>query len=460
MSSLPPAYITTTLFDLFKVGPGPSSSHTIGPMKAGYDFTHLCARLEPELRSRAVRFRVRLFGSLSATGLGHGTDSAVVAGLLGTAPEDCPSGLLRSLATAPGTPYSVDLGNAMISLCVNDVEHDEIRHSFPFSNTLIIDLLDGAGAPLLSRTYYSVGGGFIQWEGWEPPVLGEPVHKYGTMTELRSIVKEKGLNLYEIILDNEQAITGASRPTIIRSLDAIISKMEESVKRGLEAEGLLPGALGVQRKARMLFQYAARLNAAPDRFLTKLNAYAFATAEENAAGGVIVTAPTCGASGVMPALVYAMRHELAIGERAVREGFLAAAAVGFLVKHNASIAGADVGCQGEVGTASAMGAAMLTDARGNAARLTENAAETALEHHLGLTCDPVQGLVQIPCIERNAVGAVKAYNAAVISTGIDPRAHRVSLDATIAAMQETGREMSQKFKETSLGGLAVSMVAC
>ncbi|MEG1610032.1 MAG: L-serine ammonia-lyase, partial [Bilophila sp.] len=409
---------------------------------------------------QGATIRIRLYGSLSATGMGHGTDAAVVAGILGFAPEDCPPGLLQKLTGSPETRHPVDFGGGEVFLSLKDVTHDAIMHDFPYSNTLVPELLDARGDVLFSREYYSVGGGFIQWKGWEAPETGMPVHRYANMTELRSIVKEKGLNIYEIILDNEMAITGASRPSIIEALNTIMGRMEASVQRGLDAEGLLPGPLKVQRKARTLLQHAARLNATPDRFLTRLNAYAFATAEENANGGVIVTAPTCGAAGVMAALVYAMRHELFIGDRAIREGFLAAAAVGFLAKHNASIAGAEVGCQGEIGVASAMAAALVADARGNSARVTENAAEVALEHHLGITCDPVQGYVQIPCIERNAVGAIKAYNAAVITTGTDPYSQRVSLDAAIAAMAETGRDMNSKFKETSLGGLAVSMVAC
>lgn len=454
------ACITTTLFDLFKVGPGPSSSHTIGPMKAGHHFAQSCLELPRDVQVRAARFRVRLYGSLSATGTGHGTDAAVVAGLLGNAPEACPPSLLQTLMDDPHAPHTLPLGDGEVTVRVSDVSHDAVIHDFPYSNTLVIELADAAGNILHSQEYYSVGGGFIQWKGWVSPELGEPVHRYSNMTELRAIVKEKGLNIYEIILDNEMAITGASRPAIIHSLNEIIAHMETSVRRGLDTEGALPGPLKVQRKARMLWQQATRLHASPDQFLTRLNAYAFATAEENAAGGVIVTAPTCGSAGVMPALVYALRHELFIGDRAIREAFLAAAAVGFIAKHNASIAGAEVGCQGEIGVASAMAAAFVADARGYRSRVTENAAEVALEHHLGITCDPVQGYVQIPCIERNAMGALKAYNAAVITCGTDPYSQRVSLDAAIAAMAETGREMSCKFKETSLGGLAVSMVAC
>ncbi len=452
--------ITTSIFSLFKVGPGPSSSHTIGPMTAGRLFSSACAELPRELLARASRIRVRLFGSLSATGAGHGTDAAVLAGILGVRPEDCPPGYLSRLAEEPLKDHKVELGvgSALISLA--DVVHGAIVHDYPYSNTLVAELLDAGGEILFSKAYYSVGGGFVQWDGWKAPELGEPAYPYSNMKELRNIVRTQGLNIYEIMLANEMAITGASRTSIIDGLNNILDRMEESVRHGLNGSGYLAGPLKVERKAHMLQERAQALHSSPVKFLAGLNAYAFAASEENASGGVIVTAPTCGSAGVMPALVYAMRHDLFIGDRAIREGFLAAAAVGFIAKHNASIAGAEVGCQGEIGVASAMAAAMLTDAQGNPSRYVENAAEVALEHHLGITCDPVGGYVQIPCIERNAMGAVKAFNAALISTGTSPEAHRVSLDAAIAAMAETGREMSHKFKETSMGGLAVSMVTC
>ena len=452
--------ITTSLFSLFKVGPGPSSSHTIGPMTAGRLFSTACAELPRELLARTARIRVRLFGSLSATGAGHGTDAAVLAGLLGVKPEDCPSGYLAKLAEEPLKDHRVEfgVGSALVSLA--DVVHDAVVHKYPYSNTLVAELLDAGGDVLFEKAYYSVGGGFVQWDGWKAPELGDPVYPYSNMKELRNIVRSQGLNLYEIMLANEMSITGASRTSIIDGLNNILDRMEESVKHGLAGSGYLAGPLKVERKAHMLLERAQALHSSPGKFLAGLNAYAFAASEENASGGVIVTAPTCGSAGVMPALVYAMRHDLFIGDRAIREGFLAAAAVGFIAKHNASIAGAEVGCQGEIGVASAMAAAMLTDAQGNPSRYVENAAEVALEHHLGITCDPVGGYVQIPCIERNAMGAVKAFNAALISTGTRPEAHRVSLDAAIAAMAETGREMSHKFKETSMGGLAVSMVTC
>ncbi len=458
-ATLETAPIDTSLFDLFKSGPGPSSSHTMGPMKAGLDFMRHCAR-QHDLPAGDLRFRVRLFGSLSATGAGHGTNAAVLAGLLGHEPAHCPPGLLKSLAADRHADHSVAAGPRVFHAGLPDVIHDSVAHSFPYSNTLIISLHDAAGNTLQEKEYYSVGGGFVQEKGGQEPERGRPVHQYSTMRDLKRILRVTGLTLHEVMLENESAITGVGRAEILDRLHVLLETMMDSVRRGLEAEGPLPGTLGVQRKARALLASARNMPLRSDRFLTNINAYAMATAEENADGGVIVTAPTCGASGVMPALLYAMRHDLTVGDRALREGLLAAGAVAFLAKRNAAIAGAEVGCQGEIGVASAMGAAMLAHARGADAQTTENAAEIALEHHLGLTCDPVGGYVQIPCIERNAMGAVKAYNAFLLATTENPYHHRVSLDSAIAAMDETGREMNAKFKETALGGLAVSMVNC
>ncbi len=452
--------IETSLLDLFKIGPGPSSSHTIGPMAAGANFLELCAGQDRDLLARAARFRVRLFGSLSATGAGHGTDAAVVAGLLGAWPEDCPPSLLRELAAEPDRAHVPPLAGTRLALRVNDVEHDAVLHDFPYSNTLILDLLDERDEVLVSREYYSVGGGFIQWKGWKLPDRGRPAYRFASMNELREILGVTGLTLHEIVLSNESAITGMPRPRILEKVDAILEHMDACVTRGLQSQGELPGGLRVQRKAMHLYKASKDLPLRSDRFFCGLNAYAFAASEENAAGGVVVTAPTCGAAGVVPALMYAMRHDLTVGDRGLREGLLAAAIIAYLAKHNAGIAGAEVGCQGEVGVASAMAAAMFAHARGGTAQIVENAAEIALEHHLGLTCDPVRGYVQIPCIERNAVGAVKAYNAALIASSVPASFQRVSLDAVVAAMAETGREMHCKFKETSLGGLAVSMVNC
>ncbi len=445
---------------MFKIGPGPSSSHTIGPMKAGADFCQCLAGLSDDRLVRASNIHVTLYGSLSATGKGHGTDAAVLAGLLGNTPEHCPPAVLPGLQADPEQSHSVTINGRTFKIGLKDIAFGPIQYDSPYSNTLSIELRDAGGKVLFAREYYSVGGGFIQWKGYTEPERGKPVHPYGTMRELSTIVRETGLNLHEIILDNEMAITGMTRPHIYERLNSIMEAMYDSVRRGLEASGKLPGTLGVWRKAQSLLEHSMEHNMPIGKGMGLLNAYAFAVSEENAAGGVIVTAPTCGSAGVMPALLYAMRKNLNVGERALCEGLLASAAVGFLAKHNAGIAGAEVGCQGEIGVASAMAAAMLAHARGYDGSVVENAAEIALEHHLGLTCDPVGGYVQIPCIERNAMGAVKAANAVLLATSEKNGQHKVSLDAAIMAMGEIGHEMNAKFKETSGGGLAVSMVEC
>ncbi|MBO4368740.1 MAG: L-serine ammonia-lyase [Desulfovibrio sp.] len=451
--------IETALFDFFKMGPGPSSSHTIGPMKAGADFIE---RLKAQSfgSQHPAKIEVTLLGSLSATGKGHGTDVAVLAGLLGNSPDSCPPTLLPSLAAEKDADHTIHIGSKKVHIALNDILFGPVNHDCPYNNTLRIKAIDKRGSTLLEMEYYSVGGGFIQWKGYTEPEHGKPVHPYGTMRELFGCLHETGLSLHELILENEMAITGMGRPAIYEQLDAIMDGMYQSVERGLTASGKLPGTLGVWRKAGELWDRAKAHSMPIGKGMGLLNAYAFAVAEENAAGGVIVTAPTCGAAGVMPALLYAMRHDLNVGERALREGILASAAIGMIAKHNAGIAGAEVGCQGEIGVASSMAAAMLAHARGYSAKIVENAAEIALEHHLGLTCDPVGGYVQIPCIERNAMGAVKAGNAVLLATNKDDAKHLVSLDAAIMAMGEIGRDMNVKFKETSKGGLAVSMVEC
>lgn len=450
--------VAITLGDFFTIGPGPSSSHTIGPMRAGHDFVRRCRAL-PDA-ARVAGLHVELLGSLSATGAGHGTDAAVLAGLLGHEPEACPPAVLSTLAEQRAVRHTLVLRDRTLDVGFADIVFGPVCHDAPFGNTLRFSACASDGTVVFAMEYYSVGGGFLQWEGWTPPERGRPAHPYASMRELRSRLKESGLSLPELILENESAITGMERPAILARLDAIMEAMCDCVRRGLEADGRLPGTLGVWRKAAGLLERSAALSFPADGFLGRLNAYAFAVAEENASGGIVVTAPTCGAAGVMPALLHAMRQELRIGERALREGLLASAAIGMLAKHNAGIAGAEVGCQGEIGVASAMAAAMLAHARGHGAPVVESAAEIALEHHLGLTCDPVGGYVQIPCIERNAVGAVKAYNSALLATCEEHGQHKVSLDAAISAMGEIGREMSAKFKETSLGGLAVSIVEC
>jgi len=451
--------INTSVFDLFKIGPGPSSSHTIGPMRAGFDFGRLAATLSEETQARATGMRVRLFGSLSATGAGHGTDRAVLAGLLGQTPESCPPEFLDNLAANPKAEHFLDLPGARVPAWVADVVFDRVEHAYPFQNTLVIALLAGETV-LLEREYYSVGGGFLQWKGWAPPQRGLPTYEYASMARLQELLEGFGLTLPALMLENEMALTGASEQEVYAGLREILAVMDRAVDNGLGASGVLPGRLGVQRKARTILERASSRHRSEDRFLAHLAACALAAAEENAAGHVIVTAPTCGSAGVLPSVARILRAHLNLPEKALLDGLLAAAAVGFLVKHNATIAGAEGGCQAEIGVASAMAAAMLAQAEGCAPRVVEHAAEIALEHHLGMTCDPVGGYVQIPCIERNAMGAVKAYTAYIISSDEPPAQHKVGLDQAIAAMLATGRDMCAKYKETSQGGLAVSVTSC
>lgn len=454
--------IDLSVFDLFKVGPGPSSSHTIGPMRAGYDFIQVARALPAELLSRVAGLEVRLFGSLSATGKGHGTDRAVLAGLLGRSPESCPPEFLDELAAHPLVPRSTELGPARLDLSAANVIFDSIEHSYASNNTLVIRLLgaDASAGALFEREYASIGGGFLLIKGQPEPRRGAPAYPYGTMSELRKQLDDNGLTLHRLILENEMAVTGAEEAEIMAGLDTILRVMDEAVSAGLAVDGVLPGPIGLNRKARHIFERSKIKRQTHENIIGQMCAFAFAAAEENAAGHIIVTAPTCGSAGIIPAMARIMRTRLALSEQSIREGLLAAAAVGFLAKQNATIAGAEGGCQAEIGVASAMAAAMLAHATGYGAHVTENAAETALEHHLGMTCDPVGGYVQIPCIERNAMSVVKAYTAFVIATDILPAQHKVGLDQAIEAMRATGRDMSCKYKETAQGGLALCVPNC
>lgn len=458
------AAIASSLFDLFKVGPGPSSSHTIGPMRAAGAFLERLRAAPAATRARAARLTVTLYGSLSATGRGHGTDRAILAGLLGARPESCPPAFLDALARSPETPRRLDLGGGTtLPLSARDVVFGPIACDLPSPNALAFRL-HGPGAeepPLLEAVYFSVGGGCIRGQDQPEPTPPVPTHPYATMAELKDRLAAGSLSLPRLMLENETAVTGLGPKAIREKLDATLAAMDASVTAGLAATGLLPGPLGLARKAGRLFTRSGRPRRHPhDSALAKLIAYAFATAEENAAGHVVVTAPTCGSAGILPATARFMHTYLEAPETALRKGLLAAAAVGFLAQHNATIAGAEGGCQAEIGVAAAMAAAMLAQGMGYGIRVVENAAETALEHHLGLTCDPVGGFVQIPCIERNALGAVKAYASYLIAADEMPTHHKVGLDQAIAAMRATGRDMPCQYKETALGGLALSVAAC
>lgn len=454
-------FITTSLFDLFKVGPGPSSSHTIGPMKAANDFLAQLALLPPDGLFAATHVQVHLYGSLAATGKGHGTDRAIVGGLLGWQPPTCEPKALLSLMQAPGQRYGLPVSPAL-TVGEEDIFYHRGKFDFPHPNTMILKAVASDGSLLLEHEYYSVGGGFIQRKGQQPEEARRPTPRfpYNNMAEFRQQLLASGLSLADFMRANEQSLTGLSLREINQQLDFILEAMERAVRRGLRQRGTLPGAIRLQRKAPVVYEKAKRSSVTQDSFLMFLNAYCLAASEENAAGSIVVTAPTSGASGVFPGLTYLMKHHFHYSPKQMREGLLAGAAIGFLVKHNASISGAEMGCMGEIGTASAMGAAMLTYAAGGQMGQVEAAAEIGIEHHLGMTCDPIGGYVQIPCIERNAMGAIKAYNAYLLAMSGDPNMQKISFDSVIKVMRATGHDMSKKYKETSEAGLALSVTEC
>ncbi|GAB4033508.1 L-serine ammonia-lyase [Spirosoma gilvum] len=455
--------ITTSVFDLFKVGPGPSSSHTIGPMKAAFDFRQRLAQLPPDAQQRASAIQIHLYGSLSATGKGHGTDRAIVAGLLGWQPETTDPDALLKLLRDESVIYPVPVGSQTIGIGPKQIFFHKKRYDSPYANTMVLTLM-ADDETLAEEEYYSIGGGFILRKG-EAEVAASPQsvpYPYSTMAELKGQLTDHNLTLDELLMANEMAITGRSRAEINQRIDQILDFMHKAVRRGLRHKGTLPGSIKLSRKAPILFQQAREMSHSSDSFLIFLNAYCLAASEENAAGGIVVTAPTSGASGVIPGLTYLAKHHFHHDKATLRVGMLAAAAIGFLVKHNASISGAEMGCMGEIGTASAMGAAFLTRCAQDQVNIgpIEAAAEIAIEHHLGMTCDPIGGYVQIPCIERNAMGAVKAYNAYLLATSGAASFQKISLDAVIKVMKATGRDMSTKYKETSEAGLALSATEC
>ena len=451
--------ILTTLEEFFKMGPGPSSSHTMGPMRITRDFYRRLEELPDAVLRQATGIRVELLGSLSATGKGHGTDRAALAGLLGRSPADCEPAFLDAIAAHPEREYDVTIGPAALRVSMKDIVWGEMLGNFPHPNTIRVHLL-GGDASLFEMEYYSVGGGFIEWKGYQAPEKGTPAYPYSTMKELQAHVLESGLGLPAVMLANELAVSGKTETEVRAHLDKVKRVMLQLVEGGLKAEGVLPGPIGLQSKAKALFDNAMRGDKAwMDRSTGILASFAMAAAEENARGRVIVTAPTAGAAGVMPGVVRGYHDYRPMSDTAFHDAFLAAAAIGYLCKHNATLAGAEGGCQAEIGVASAMAAAFIVQASGGNVRQVANAAESALEHHLGLTCDPVEGYVQVPCIERCAFGAIKAHAAACITMDAEEKRHRVDLDTCIAAMAMTGRDMNAKYKETSTGGLA-ALVQC
>jgi L-serine dehydratase len=453
--------VLTVLEEFYKVGPGPSSSHTIGPMRITYDFYQRCAKLPSDQLSKATALKVHLFGSLSATGKGHGTERASLAGLVGKEPATVDPAFLDNLRDMPDQSFPVKLGAKTVNVTLKDVIFDATEGNFPHPNTMTVKLMAGNNV-LFEQEYYSVGGGFIEWKGYKPPTKNAPKYPFATMKELRQHAEQNNLSISDVILANEMSIPGKSQDEVYAFIDKITGAMVAIVKSGLEApEGVLPGPIKLQSKAATVYKRAQDDQFQADRGIGILSAYALAGSEENARGHLVVTAPTGGSAGVLPALVYGLGEGgRKLSQDKIRQGMLAAAAIGYLCKHNATLSAAEGGCQAEIGVASAMAAALVAAAYDASPRIIENAAESALEHHLGMTCDPVAGYVQVPCIERCAFGAVKAWTAwAIASNEIESR-HRVDLDATITAMAQTAKDMNSKYKETSQAGLALSVTLC
>ena len=509
--------MNTSLFELFKIGIGPSSSHTVGPMRAALRFLRELDR--QHLLDRVVSITVDLYGSLALTGHGHGTDRAILLGLLGESPDTVPLDRIDALLDRIRTDHQLNLMGR------RDIVFDEAQQlrfnraqMYPdpdhptHPNGMRFTVFDAAGNQLASNVFYSIGGGFIlSAEELANPGAAKKrdvPYPFSSAAQLLELGEHHRLSIADIVLANE--ISLLSDPSITRRIDRIVSPlrpgiaappppldsltpeqqitaailtlwqtMEQSIERGIHTEGTLPGGLNVRRRAPGLAQRLARLDAEaampaadgkprtrdPLAPLDSVTLVAMAVNEENAAGGRVVTAPTNGAAGVIPAIAYYYLHYASEGlspeakQAGLLHYFLAAAAIGILYKENASISGAEVGCQGEVGVACSMAAGGLVAAlNGNNAAI-EHAAEIAMEHNLGMTCDPIGGLVQIPCIERNGMGAVKAVNAARLATN-DPGPHKISLDQIIETMYRTGMDMQSRYKETSLGGLALNIIEC
>ncbi len=456
-----------SVFDLFKVGIGPSSSHTVGPMWAAHRF--LLALDTLRLVERVERVEVQLYGSLALTGKGHATDRAILLGLAGEVPDKVdPDAAAKLVDTIRETGALRLMGRRKIAFSeALDLQFRQFETMTKHPNGMRFLAFDGDGAVLLEEVYFSVGGGFVlsDAETERPQGAGsntDPPYPFANGEELLALGDRHRLSIAELVLANEAAWR---EPAEIRAgLDGLWQAMEASIERGCRQGGELPGGLRVRRRAARLFQELREWPEAGLRdqltVLDWVNLYALAVNEENAAGGRVVTAPTNGAAGVIPAvLAYYTRFVPGAGAEGVRTFLLTAAAIGQLYKKNASISAAEVGCQGEVGVACSMAAGALCAVLGGTNQQVENAAEIGMEHNLGLTCDPIGGLVQIPCIERNTMGAVKAINAARLALRGDGQ-HHVSLDKVIATMRETGRDMSAKYKETALGGLAVNLVEC
>jgi L-serine dehydratase len=457
--------MAVSIFDLFKIGIGPSSSHTVGPMKAACAFAQRLQRTGCLEKTR--RLRVSLYGSLAHTGRGHGTDKALMLGLQGEAPDTIDPDQIDAMLDRIRSQQEIRLlgGHAIHFHEKNDLlfRKREVLPHHP--NGMRFEAIDTGGDVLESREYYSVGGGFVinQDQAAADRIVADKTelpYPYQSADQLLDLCRRERVRIADIMLANE--CTWRSEEDVRAGLLQIRDAMKSCMERGFRQEGVLPGGLKVTRRAPLLYRQLNRQPAGEDPLaaLDWVNVYALAVNEENAAGGRVVTAPTNGAAGVIPAVIQYYCHFVpGAGEDGVIEFLLTAGAIGILYLKNASISGAEVGCQGEVGVACSMAAGGLTAAMGGKLYQVENAAEIGMEHNLGLTCDPVGGLVQIPCIERNAMAAVKAINAQRMAVRGDGK-HHVTLDKVIKTMRETGADMKSHYKETSRGGLAVNVIEC
>ena len=450
-----------SIFDIFKIGLGPSSSHTVGPMKAAAAFAERLA--QQGLAAQTERIAIEIYGSLALTGQGHGTFDALLLGLEGSLPEEIDLAAIPERLSRIRARQQLQLGARTITF---DVERD-LRilgsESLPkHPNGLRFHAYASDGLELCVQVYYSVGGGFIVTDeafGQETEAAADVPYPFHSAAELLAQCRREQLNIAEVVLANEMALSGKSEDKVRARVAAVAEAMEGCIKRGLGSDGLLPGGLNVRRRAPQL---AAKLRVLREAEIVNTQlwpmVYAMAVNEENAAGGRVVTAPTNGAAGIIPAVLHYYRKFNPHATQARVENFLlTAGAIGILYKTNASISGADVGCQGEVGVACSMAAGAYAEAVGGTPAQVENAAEMAMEHHLGLTCDPVGGLVQIPCIERNGIAAGKALKLGALALLEDGNDKKVSLDMVIQTMLQTGRDMKATYKETSLAGLAITL---
>lgn len=459
--------VYVSALELFSLGIGPSSSHTVGPMRAGAMFRDRLAAAGD--LPRVTRFVVRLQGSLAATGIGHGSPDAVIAGLRGLQPETVDPDLVHGEWDRLDAGETIDVDG--VAMTKDDIVFAPFSRHDGHPNSLVLTA-ESDGETLLSETYLSIGGGFIErvgdpesgtesadvanatTAGDDDPAAPQLRHRYASIAELMEVVGDR--RIADIAWEDEVALHGEEQAQA--GLDLIWSEMRSCIERGLEGQGVLPGRLGVKRRAAEGLRKLRERDGC-DTAEEALALYALAVNEENAAGRRVVTAPTNGAAGVLPAVLYFATVQGDFEPEAIRTFLLTATAIGSVFKANASISGAEAGCQAEVGSACAMAAAGLTAIRGGSVAQIENAAEIALEHHLGLTCDPVGGLVQIPCIERNAVAASTALTACRLAL-LGDGTHVVPLDTTIETMRQTGADMSERYKETSTGGLAVNVVEC